>query len=87
MLLLYVQTESSTFQSLLITLKLKDKLLPPGETSLQPSNCSECDIIEFFLQMYIQIQTNREVYSHDVRNPFRQVTIEWFLSPSSLYTF
>lgn len=31
MLLLDIQAESSTFHSLLITLKLKDELLPPGD--------------------------------------------------------
>lgn len=31
MLLLDIQAERSTFHSLLITLKLKDELLPPGD--------------------------------------------------------
>ena len=31
MLLLYIQEEGSTFHSLLVTLKLKDELLPPGD--------------------------------------------------------
>ena len=30
------------------------------ETSLQPSNCSECEIMGFALQMCLQIQINRE---------------------------
>lgn len=56
MLFSYIQAERRTLLSFLLSLKLKDELLPARDLSLQSSHCRECDITGFSQQMWVKIQ-------------------------------